>query len=135
MIHFVNIYKFVSTNKNFNWGRKDKHNKSNKSGKYFFLATEWLASDWWVLQHSNCIEVGVPFSLSPITANIVLVRLLHRCQLIFTFKPTVHYLFVTRLEQQSSDISLNFPLFKFKYTDFKWHFDLLFWEKPHIVIF
>ena len=45
MFHFVNIYKFAFKSKNFKWGRKDKQNKSSKSGKYFFLATDWLASE------------------------------------------------------------------------------------------
>lgn len=88
---------------------------------------------WWMLQHRSCMEVGVPFFLVTTRTNTVLMSLLHLCQLISTFKTILQNLFLTRLDQQSSNVVPNLSIVQ---TQLHWpfirQFVFLLWQKLHV---
>lgn len=88
-----------------------------------------------MLQHRSCMEVGVPFFLFTTRTNTVLMSLLHLCQLTSTFKTILQHLFLTRLDQQISNVVLNLSIVQNQlHWPFIKQFVLLLWQKLHVVI-
>lgn len=90
---------------------------------------------WWTLQHRSCMEVGVPLFLLSTKTNTVLISLLYLCQHISTFKTILRTYFLTRLDQQSSNVVLNFSIVQSQlHRPFIRQFVLLLLQKHHVVI-